>query len=364
KSKILKQYADLLVSLGVSKENIIELNLENLQFEDLKDYHKLNEYILSRVTDNKDNYYVFIDEIQEVYNYERVINSLNLMPNVDIYITGSNAYFLSGEFATYLSGRYIEIPVYTLSFAELSGKNSDELSLYLQQGGYPYIRTTNISEELKQDYLRGIYNTVVLKDVVQRKRVNDVDMLKSVAKFLSNNIGNLTSVPKIANSLTSYGRKTNPITVENYISGLVDALLFYRVSRYDIKGKESLRNLNKYYICDIGLRNYVLSNKITDYGFLLENVVFLELKRRGYEVSVGKINDLEVDFVASKRDGEVEYIQVSLTVRDQTTLERELKPMQKIRDSYPKKLITLDNDPYRIIDGIPQIYLLDWLIDY
>jgi predicted AAA+ superfamily ATPase len=361
KSTILHQYAEVLKENSVPRENIIEVNFEDIKYEELKDYHKLNDYVLSKTSDDTQNYYLMLDEIQEVEYYERVINSLNLKPNLDIYVTGSNAYFLSGELATYLSGRYVEIPVYPFSFTELQGSNEDDYNTYISEGGFPYVRTGNLDDNQKIEYLEGIYSTVVLKDVVKRKKIGDVTTLENVARFLADNIGNLVSMKKIADTLTTYGTKTNPNTVESYVSGLTDALLFYKVGRYDIKGKEHLKNRSKYYLVDLGLRNYVLNRKISDYGFMLENVVFLELLRRGWEVKVGKIRDAEVDFVISDHQGHIEYIQVALTVRDQQTLARELAPLQSIRDSYPKKLITLDNDPRRSIDGIEQIYAIDWL---
>jgi predicted AAA+ superfamily ATPase len=288
---------------------------------------------------------------------------------VDLYLTGSNAYMLSGEIATLLSGRYVEIPMLPLSFKEyLSAFDEPAVDLprryrdYLVNSSFPYTLKFEGDSRAIRDYLGGIYNTVVLKDVVTRKNIADVLMLESVIRFLFDNIGNLTSTKKIADTMTSAGRKIAVHTVEIYLAALTDSFVLYRAGRYDVKGKQHLKTGDKYYLADLGLRYYLLGSEGADQGRMLENVVFLELRRREYEVSVGKVGAAEVDFVAVK-DGRVEYYQAALTVRDKATLERELEPLDAISDHNPKYLITLDDDPPASYNGIRQVYALDWLLE-
>jgi predicted AAA+ superfamily ATPase len=328
--------------------------------------------------------YVFIDEIQMVNEFQKAVNSLFIKKNVDLYITGSNAYMLSGELATLLSGRYVEIHLLPLSFSEylsaFSGRpdrlqwsghaSSMEAGLsrhyqnYLVNSSFPY--TVELAEKpdgVKQirNYLSGIYNTILLKDVVARKKVSDVFMLESLARFMFDNIGCETSTKRIADTMTSAGRKISVHTVENYISALVDSFILYRAGRFDIKGKQHLKTGDKYYLVDPGLRYFLLGSQMKDEGRILENVIFLELRRRGYEIAFGKNGSTEVDFVAVK-NGNPEYYQVALTVREQATLERELRTLDSINDHYPKFLITLDDDPVATFNGIRRLNALDWLL--
>ncbi|SPF37251.1 conserved hypothetical protein [Candidatus Desulfosporosinus infrequens] len=367
KSTLLEMFREYLLQNGVQKEQITAINFEDMDYSELTDYKLLYSYLKERLIPNKMNY-IFLDEIQLVESYQKAVDSLYIKENVDLYITGSNAHMLSGELATLLSGRYIEMQMLPLSFKEyldfvgdrtdLSRKYSD----YLQFSSFPYAVSLKKDRSLIRDYLSGIYNTVLLKDVVSRKRISDVMLLESVIRFLFDNIGNRWSTKKISDTMTSNGRKISTHTVESYLSALIDSYIIYQAKRYDVKGKQILKTQEKYYIVDIGLRYYLLGNKGADMGHILENVVYLELLRRGYEVSIGKVDDMEVDFMASNNDG-IEYYQVAATVRDTDTLDRELKPLKKIADHFPKYLLTLDDDPPTSYNGIRQINALDFLLN-
>lgn len=370
KSTLLSQFKSEVEKVGEC--NTVSINFDDLENEFLCDYHVLYQHLMEKITDRLMNY-IFLDEIQLVPQFEKVVNSLFLKENVDIYITGSNAYMLSGEIATLLSGRYVEIKMLPFSFAEYAQFKRDFLKKevatdetlyneYVSLGGFPYVASISNDKNLVRDYIRGIYSTIVLKDIIQRKKLSDSDVLEKVCKFTLSNVGNLISSKKVSDTLTSGGRKTSPATVENCYNALTESYLFYKATRYDIKGKEFLKSLEKYYAVDMGLRFFMLGIRTGDDGFILENVVFLELLRRGYEVYVGKYNDFEIDFVA-KKDGLTEYYQVALSVRGQDTLERELRPFRLIKDNYPKFLITLDNSNDIDHDGIMQVYAVKWLAE-
>lgn len=370
KSTLLSQFKSEVEKLGEC--NTISINFDDLENEFLCDYHVLYQHLVEKIADGLMNY-IFLDEIQLVPQFEKVVNSLFLKENVDIYITGSNAYMLSGELATLLSGRYVEIKMLPFSFAEYAQFKRDFLKKevaadetlyneYVSLGGFPYVASISNDKNLVRDYIRGIYSTIVLKDIIQRKKLSDSDVLEKVCKFTLSNVGNLISSKKVSDTLTSGGRKTAPATIENCYNALTESYLFYKATRYDIKGKEFLKSLEKYYAVDMGLRFFMLGIRTGDDGFILENVVFLELLRRGYEVYVGKYNDFEIDFVA-KKDGLTEYYQVALSVRGQDTLERELRPFRLIKDNYPKFLITLDNSNDIDYDGITQVYAVKWLAE-
>lgn len=370
KSTLLSQFKSEVEKLGEC--NAISINFDDLENEFLCDYHVLYQHLVEKIADGLMNY-IFLDEIQLVPQFEKVVNSLFLKENVDIYITGSNAYMLSGEIATLLSGRYVEIKMLPFSFAEYAQFKRDFLKKevaadetlyneYVSLGGFPYVASISNDKNLVRDYIRGIYSTIVLKDIIQRKKLSDSDVIEKVCKFTLSNVGNLISSKKVSDTLTSGGRKTSPATVENCYNALTESYLFYKATRYDIKGKEFLKSLEKYYAVDMGLRFFMLGIRTGDDGFILENVVFLELLRRGYEVYVGKYNDFEIDFVA-KKDGLTEYYQVALSVRGQDTLERELRPFRLIKDNYPKFLITLDNSNDIDHDGITQVYAVKWLAE-
>jgi len=378
KSTLFEIYKDFLLENGVEKNQIISINFEDMDYEELTDYKKLYEYIKSKMIGDKKNY-IFLDEIQHVDKFEKVVDSLFIKENTDLYITGSNAYFMSSELATLLSGRYVELKMLPLSFKEyyqakleyekLEQKENRILKTliqyyneYIVNSSFPY--TLQLDSDLKNihEYLSGIYNSVLLKDIVARLKISDVMRLESVVKYIFDNIGNLTSLSKIGNTLTSMGRKTDAKTIEKYIRGLTDSLLVHEVSRYNIKGKEFLSTLSKYYVADLGLRQMILGNRNIDMGHILENVIYLELLRRKGNVYVGQFDKNEIDFVVINSN-EIEYYQVALTVLDENTLKRELDAFKNIKDNYPKYLITLDdvmvNTDY---DGIKVVNALEWLL--
>ena len=363
KSTLMAQFQQMLLDDGVNKKQIIAVNLEDLAYENLKDYRKLYQYITARMLLDKMNY-VFLDEIQSVDMFQKAIDSLFLKENVDIYLTGSNAYLLSGEISTLLSGRYVEIEVLPFSVKEyLSTTETQGEQLYrdyIGSSSFPYTINLSTATDLRQ-YLQGIYSTVILKDIMQRSRLQDSDILERVIRYLADNIGNLTSLKSIADTLTSNGRKCSPHTIENCVNGLLGSFMFYSASRYDVHGKEHLRVGNKYYIVDIGLRNLLLGIRPNDFGHILENVVYLELRRRGNQVFVGKIGKQEVDFVCLNGE-DTAYYQVALTTREEATLERELSPLESIKDHYPKYLLTLDVDPISSHNGIKKMNVVDWLL--
>lgn len=363
KSCLFSLYKKYLLDNGVKERQIISLNFENPRDNIYDDWRELYDDIDEILIPDKMNY-IFLDEVQILEHFEKAVDGLFIKENVDIYITGSNSYMLSGELATYLTGRYMQLHMMPLSFSEYIGYyGNDNITKkydnYIHNGGFPYLINLDNDDSLIRNYLDGIYNTVLLKDVISRNSVSDPMILESIIKFLFNNIGQLVSTNKIANTLISNNRKCSVNTVENYISYLTDSFLLYKVSRYDIKGKEYLKTGDKYYVCDIGLRNYLLGST-TDLGSILENIIFLELKKRGYDIHIGKIDDQEVDFVVKNNEG-LKYIQVSLSVRDENTLKREIEALKKIDDNYPKILITLDQDNSDI-DGIKIVSAIDFLM--
>ena len=379
KSTLFEIYKDYLLKNDVEQNQIISINFEDMDYEELTDYKKLYEYIKSKIIEDKKNY-IFLDEIQNVDKFEKVVDSLFIKDNVDLYITGSNAYFMSSELVTLLSGRYIELKMLPLSFKEyyqarLEYQNLDSeenkilktlmqyYNEYIVNSSFPY--TLQLNNNLKNiyEYLSGIYNSVLLKDIVARLKIADVIRLERVVKYIFDNIGNLTSISKIANTLTSMGRKTDTKTIEKYIKGLVDGLLIYEVNRYNIKGKEFLSTLSKYYVSDLGLRQMILGNRNIDMGHILENIIYLELLRRKANVYVGQFDKNEIDFVVINSN-EIEYYQVALTVLDENTLKRELAAFKNIKDNYPKYLITLDDVlPNTDYEGIKVINALEWLLE-
>ncbi len=365
KSTLFDLYIGYLLSNGVNKNQIIRMNLEEYEFNDIVDYNDLYNYVNSKLVNDKMNY-VFIDEVQKITDFQKACDSLYIKKNVDLYITGSNSKLLSGELATLLSGRYVEIKMLPLSFKEyISYVGESDIQKkyvdYITKSSFPYALRLDSAKEIRM-YLDGLYNTVIVNDIAERKEISDIGMLKDVIKFMFDNVGNLCSSTSIANTMTSNGRKISVPTVEKYLEALVESFVLYKVSRYDIKGKNYLTTGSKYYLSDIGLRYYLLGSKNADEGHILENVVYLELLRRGYEVYIGKNDDNEVDFVAVNEKGE-EYYQVSYTVKDEKTLERELKPLDNINDHNPKFLLTADYTPYTSHNGIKQINVFDWLLD-
>ena len=364
KSTLFELYINYLRKIGIPDDHIISLNLESPDYQ-FKDYKDLYDYVNEKIKDN-DMYYVFLDEVQVVEQFEKAVDGLYIKKNVDEYITGSNAYLLSGELATFLAGRYIELKVFPLSFKEYANyfqQDGDE-RLYLK-----YVNNSSMPYALKLDdqdetdkYLDAIYNTIIVKDIVTRRKISDTSVLKSLSEFMFSSIGNVLSVKKIADTLTSNGRNISVHTVETYLDSLVESFIFNKVSRYDIKRKQYLQTGEKYYATDVTMRYALLGRKYIDLGHILENVVYLELLRRGYKVYIGKVGDKEIDFIAENSVG-ITYYQVAYTVRDKDTLERELSVLDNINDHYPKFILTMDVDPEIDFNGIRKINVLDWLLE-
>jgi predicted AAA+ superfamily ATPase len=365
KSTLLELFKGELIKSGVLERQITVINFEDADNEYLMDRKVLYAHIKERLLEDKMNY-IILDEIQHVGEWQRVADSLFIKKNCDVYITGSNAYLLSGELATLLSGRYVEIKMLPLSFAEYISALGDRTDLprkynsYLTNSSFPYTLELNRPKDIRA-YLDGIYNSVVLKDVVKRKKIADVSALEGVIRFMFDNIGNMSSSKSIADTLASSGRKISAHTVDSYLEALCDSFILYKAGRFDVKGKQNLKTGEKYYVADIGLRYYLLGAQKADMGRALENVVYLELLRRGCDVRIGKVGNSEVDFVATNENG-VTYYQAALTVRDENTLARELRPLDSISDHNPKYLLTLDADPEASHNGIRQINALDWLL--
>ena len=364
KSTLFELFINYLKQTGVKEDHIIALNLESPEYN-FNDYMELYNYVNDRIKDNG-MYYVFLDEVQVVDKFEKAVDGLYIKKNVDEYITGSNAYLLSGEPATLLSGRYVEFKMFPLSFKEYANyyKQDGDEKLYLKyinNSSMPYALKLNDQDEVDK-YLDSIYNTIIVKDIATRKKIADTSMLRSISEFMFSSVGNILSVKKIADTLTSNGRSISVHTVESYLESLVESFIFNKVSRYDIKGKQYLTSGEKYYATDVTMRYALLGRKNVDLGHVLENIVYLELVRRGYKVYIGKSGDKEVDFVAENNKGVV-YFQVAYTVRDKNTLERELSVLESINDHYPKFILTMDIDPEIDYNGIRKMNVLDWLLD-
>lgn len=371
KSTLLKLFAEHLKKEGVQDLQIISINFENLDNEELLDYKKLYNYIKSKLLKDKWTY-VLLDEIQNVKEFQKVIDSLYVQDKVDIYITGSNAFMLSGKLATLLSGRYVEISMLPFSFREyyeiMKNSNKEDAFLkFLKFGGFPYSALLGDTEDKIIHYIEGIYNTIIIKDIEDRQNNEnvksvDVALLKSITKYLADVVGNPISMKGITDYLNSNNRKVSDHTVSDYVNALTEAFVFYPVDRFDIQGKELLKTNKKFYIVDTGLRNYLLSKSNLDLGFALENIVFLELKRRGYKVNIGKLGTKEIDFIAQK-NGKIEYFQVSANVSDDAIFEREISPLRLIKDNYKKTILTLDKFSVGNYDGIEVENVIDWLLD-
>lgn len=374
KSTLLLQFQQWLKENGVTDEQIVSVNFEELEYEELLDYKKLYQYLKERLVSGKTTY-IFLDEIQKVSSFEKVVDSLYVKPNVDLYITGSNAYMLSGDLATLLTGRYVEIKMLPLSFEEflsMTGLEPEQgFPEYLRSGGMPYIAAMNRTYEKVSTYLEGIYNTVIVKDIEDRqarkesdpskRKITDIALLKTIAKYLASVIGNPVSVRSITDYLISNGRKISPNTVNDYVEALTESFIFYPAERFDIVGKQLLKANRKMYIVDLGLRNHILPRRSYDLGFSLENMVYFELLRRGCKVTIGRVGNTEVDFVAEKQ-GAYEYFQVTADMTAKETFDREIRPLENIRDNYEKTILTMDRLTPGNYNGIQVRYLLDWLI--
>lgn len=368
KSTLFELYIDYLKQTGVSEEQIISINLEDLDNAALSDYMTLYTYIQQRILPNKKNY-IFIDEVQKCKEFEKAVDGLFIKKNCDVYITGSNAYLLSGELATLLSGRYVRIDMLPFSFKEYyeanqgSGKSKNELfNTYLKYGSFPYVAYLENDEKVINQYIEGIYNTILIKDVATRKQINDITLLENILKTIASSIGSPISTKKISDTIISGGRKISPNTVDAYLRALTDSYIIYNAARFDIKGRQYLRTHGKYYFVDTGIRNLIINQSSSDIGHLLENVVYLELRRRNSRINIGKLAEKEIDFVVQTMN-EIEYYQVSASVLDEKTFEREITPLRDIKDNYPKTLLTLDEvGNGNNYEGIKQINIIDWLL--
>lgn len=367
KSTLMQLFQKELLQSGVSEKQIISINFEDYDFVELRNAKALYQHVVARLVEGVPNY-VFLDEIQHVDNYADVVDALFVKENVDLYITGSNAYLLSSEIATLLSGRYVELQLLPLSFKEYvnaTGNTNDlerKYADYITFSSFPYAMAFDKEVQMTNDYLRGIYSTIVLKDVMHRHSIGDAMMLENVMAFMADNIGNTLSVKKIADTLTSAGRKVDVKTIEKYLSALCQSFILYPAKRYNIKGRQLLKTMEKYYLVDVALRNTLLGSANADFGRILENVVYLELLRRYPNVYIGKTDAFEIDFVAVNMQ-EVAYYQVAATVRDEATLERELHPLKMVKDNYPKTVLSLDVAPVAYHNGIKIQNVLDWLLE-
>ena len=374
KSTLLAQFQEWLKTSGVADEQIVSVNFEELEYEELLDYKNLYTYLKEHLVSGKTTY-IFLDEIQKVTDFERVVDSLYVKPDVDIYITGSNAYMLSGDLATLLTGRYVEIKMLPFSLKEfLTITEMDEergFAEYLKCGGLPYVAKMERTTEKVETYLEGIYNTVIVKDIEDRqarketepskRKITDIALLKSIAKYLASVVGSPVAIRSITDYLISSGRKVSPNTVDDYVDALTESFIFYPAERFDIVGKQLLKVNKKFYIVDLGLRNHILPRRNYDLGFSLENIVYFELLRRGCKVTIGKLGSTEVDFVAEKH-GEYTYYQVTADMTAQETFDRELRPLTLIRDNYEKVVLTADRLTVGNYNGIRVKNLADWLL--
>ena len=367
KSTLFLQYIEHLKSNNIDDDHIIFINFEDLEYEEYTNYKTLYNYLNKRIIDSK-KYYIFLDEIQNVEKYEKTVDSLLVKGNCDIYITGSNAYMLSSELSTLLSGRYIEIKMFPLSFKEyvsyykdVNNNYEDLFNKYINSSSYPF--SINFKEKnLLNKYLEDIYNSIIIKDISLRIKKLDISLLHRIVKFMFDSIGSILSINNIANKLTSDGYKVDNKTVSKYIEVLTESMFFYKVERYDVKGKNILSSLEKYYVVDIGIRQIKLGRNYTDLGHIIENIVYLELMRRNYNVYIGYFTNAKIDFVAIK-NGEMEYYQVCLSLLNEEVLKREVKSLKMINDNYPKYIISMDKVGTNYnIDGIKHINLIDWLM--
>lgn len=368
KSTLMLMFKDYLLKNNINEENIIHMNFESAIFDNIKNYKDLYNYVKDRI--KKDKVYLLLDEVQNIESWERAINSFQVDFDIDIYITGSNAYLLSSELSTLLSGRYIEIKMYPLSFSEyliFNNYNKDNIdekfNEYLKYGGLPAITLIKNNDEFVLSYLNDIYNTIVKKDIIDRNNIKDTALLENILKYLSNNIGSSISASKISDYLNSNKivLKCNHQTIDNYLNMLEKSFIMYKANRTDIKSKSLLKTLGKYYISDCGIRNIILGFRNINEGNLLKNIVYLELLRRGYRVNIGKTNDYEVDFVA-ENPNEIKYYQVSQSLVNDDVRNRKLRSLENIEDNYEKIILTMDKSINKDYNGIKVINIIDWLL--
>jgi predicted AAA+ superfamily ATPase len=371
KSTILLLLKEVLSERGISENNIISLNFESFTTEHLKNATSLYAYLTGQITKDK-KIYILLDEIQEVQDWEKVVNSLLVDFNVDVYLTGSNSHLLSSELATYLAGRYIEIPVYTLSFKEYllfksvyqTGVSTTKESFvtYLRKGGFPLIHTASYDEDTTYKVIRDIYASVLLRDTIQRYKIRDIELLERVTRFAFDNIGNTFSGKSITDYFKSQSRKTDVNTIYNYLSALEGAFILYRVSRFDIKGKEILKTQEKFFVSDLSLLYAMLGYRDSMIAGILENVIFLELKRREYKVYIGKLDSREIDFIAEKQGKKI-YVQVAYKLENEATVHREFSPLLAVSDQYPKYVVTMDEFWKEDVEGVKHLQIQDFLLD-
>lgn len=375
KSTLLKQYQEKLLATRVGEEQIISINFEDLDNEPLLNYKELYRHIKEHLCTDKMTY-IFLDEIQNVPSFEKVVDSLYVKGNTDVYITGSNSYMLSSDLATLLSGRYVEISMLPLSFREyitVTGMEKEAaFTEFMKTGGMPYVAVMNRTDEKVDQYLEGIYNTVIVKDIEERqarkekdagkRKITDLTLLKTIARYLASVVGSPVSMKSITDYLISSGRKVSPNTVNDYVEALTESFVFYPAERFDIIGKQLLKINRKMYIVDVGLRNHILPRKHYDLGFSIENIVYFELLRRGNKVNIGKYGSTEVDFVAQKQ-GILTYYQVTADMTAEETFEREMRPLKSIQDNYEKIILTLDRFSLGNYEGIKVLNVIDWLLN-
>ena len=375
KSTLLKQYQEKLLATGVGEEQIISINFEDLDNEPLLNYKELYRHIKEHLCTDKMTY-IFLDEIQNVPSFEKVVDSLYVKGNTDVYITGSNSYMLSSDLATLLSGRYVEISMLPISFREyitVTGMEKEAaFTEFMKTGGMPYVAVMNRTDEKVDQYLEGIYNTVIVKDIEERqarkekyagkRKITDLTLLKTIARYLASVVGSPVSMKSITDYLISSGRKVSPNTVNDYVEALTESFVFYPAERFDIIGKQLLKINRKMYIVDVGLRNHILPRKHYDLGFSIENIVYFELLRRGNKVNIGKYGSTEVDFVAQKK-GILTYYQVTADMTAEETFEREMRPLKSIQDNYEKIILTLDRFSLGNYEGIKVLNVIDWLLN-
>lgn len=371
KSVMLKLLMEELKNRGINENQFIYINFENLKYRNLKNYERLYDFILNKVDNKYKSYYIFLDEIQEVEEWERCVNSLRVDEdfNFDIYITGSNAKLLSGELSTYLAGRYIEFVVYPFSFKEffeIMKEKNKEIDLkkvfqdYVKFGGMPFLHNLDYNFEASMQYLQDLYASIILKDITQRNNIRDTDLLERIINYVIMNIGNTFSATSISKFFKSENRKVAIETILNYIKACEEAFLVYRVARNDLLGKKILNVNEKYYIADHGIREAIMENNQKNINQILENIVYFEMLRRGYNVKIGKVDNLEVDFVCKKND-ETIYIQVSYLLASEDTKEREFSVLENIKDNYPKYVLSMDEfDMSR--NGIKHVNLIEFLV--
>ena len=368
KSTFLKLICKSLIDKGVKPENILLINKDSLEFDLMTTYKQLVSYVADRFKEIEGKKYLFIDEVQEIEGWEKALSGFLTDNTADLFVTGSNSRLLSSELATYISGRYVEFKLYTLTFSEFlmfrnvsePEKMESEFLLFMRYGGFPGIHRMEYDDEVIEQYVSSIYSTILLKDVVARNGLRDIVLLERIAKFTANNCGNITSSKKIADFLKSQKIKGSVDTVQSYLNMLSSAYIFHKVNRFDLKGKRILEIHEKYYTGDVGLKHNLLGYKMNDISGHLENIVFLELLSRGYKVYIGKLNDLEIDFIASKGNQQI-YLQVAYLLADPKTLEREFGALEKISDNYPKIVLSLDKFLDSDRNGIKWFNLIDFL---